>query len=150
MSSRFRGTSTSGLRLVDRCCCSTGFCWFGTLSDNRLSPPTSSLSNTFPYELVTIILEGPIYFSESICDNHGRLPIPGISSSMRGVFTLFAFREAIRAMVLFLGACTFTMTERTCAGALEGTSARKGFARVIPHFQCWREYCFERSRKGDR
>ena len=77
--------------------------------------------------LRTIIPETPVFVLATMCDNHGRLYLRGISSTSvrRALSVSFSRKVNLRDGCLF-GACTSMRSGRTRAEVLEARSAKKG------------------------
>ena len=103
--------------------------------------PRFHLATQHGIQLRTLVLKRPIFISATICDNHGRLQNPGISSAC-GVRSQFSPIARQIARLLFFWTCTSTRSERTRAEALEARSARKGMGCLITIFHYSREYPF--------
>ena len=71
-----------------------------------LGPLSLGIHFAFQYGIYlrTIILEIPVFISATLCDNHGRLHFPGISStSVRRAFPVLFSRKVNCVTVVFFG-----------------------------------------------
>ena len=64
--------------------------------------PRFHLATQYGIQLRTLIPETPIFFPATICDNHGRLQNPGISSACGVRFRISSCCKANRAIFIFL------------------------------------------------